>query len=63
MESPEEKKEKRYEDLWLKAVRRMLDRTDTDLCEYLDPPEDKEFLSLINEEDPWIEIEEREAQQ
>lgn len=41
-----EKKEKRYEELYDKAVRRYLDKTDFDISEWLEPKEWKEFKKL-----------------
>jgi hypothetical protein len=41
-----EKKEKRYEELYEKAVRRYLDKTDWDISEWLTKKEYKEFKYL-----------------
>lgn len=42
----EEKKEKRYEELYDKAVRTYLDKTDFDISEWLNAKEYKEFKKL-----------------
>ena len=39
-------REKRYEELYEKAVRRYLDKTDWDISEWLDKKEYKEFKKL-----------------